>query len=101
MVGIRNALGKLSDSDVYRKQAKVAIKSANYSTTIDLFNTVDFKLCANLPADEWKNIAFQIGQMLGLIEGKEYYTKGEVANIQSKVILLDSQRLSRTTAISI
>jgi hypothetical protein len=55
-----------------------ALKHTEFSNCWNLFKTIDFSLCGGLSVDDYKGAAFQLGQFLGLIEGKELYTKSEV-----------------------
>lgn len=70
--GERSEVKKALQGDFRAKLAALkALNLRNYETEIALGNT-------NTIPDFQKTFAFQIGQTLALLEGKEYYTKNEV-----------------------
>lgn len=83
---VRGILSHLSRSQ-YRPDIKFALSSNDWHQklyalrNINLSN-IDFSTLNNhmSPEDIKKVIAFQIGQSLGLMDGFEYYTKGEIAD---------------------
>ena len=83
---LRIILSHISRSQ-YRKIIKAALRS-EWKDKIVLLNEINFDDIdwsmvkehskMSIPS-VYKTIAFQIGQTLGLIEGKEYYTKNDIA----------------------
>lgn len=78
IAALRNSLGRLTDCELYKSRVKPIVRGIGFQPVMNLLKEIDFTQSGELPVDEWKNIAFQFGQTFGLIEGKEFYTKGEV-----------------------
>ena len=83
---VRYILSLLSRTQ-YRKEIKNALRS-NWKTKIDVlsmidFSTIDFTTINKgkmTKEDAFKNIAFQIGQVIGLIDRYELYTKRDICD---------------------
>lgn len=68
----------------YRPEVKISL-SGNLINKIDTLKQLDFLKIIEFGkngsnADVHKNIAFQLGQVLGLCEGKEFYSKESIWN---------------------
>ncbi len=66
---IRVALSMMSRTS-QRPLIKPALSSNDQSARVAALAAVDFS-AVSVSADAWKSIAFQLGQLLGLIEGRE------------------------------
>lgn len=69
----------------YRSEVKKALKSSSWNEKIKTIKSIDFNTITDYgksgsKEDVLKIFAFQLGQMLGLIEGNEFYTKSAIAN---------------------
>ena len=61
-----------------RAEIKAALRSLDQQRRVALLAELDLS-ALELSADAWKTIAFQLAQLLALIDGRELYTKAEVA----------------------
>lgn len=77
IVAIRTAVGRMGECALYRKEIKNALKQLDFTHMWKVFCNIDFLKCEGT-ADDYKTAAFQLGQALGLMQGIELYTKGEV-----------------------
>lgn len=80
---VRGILSLISRTE-YRKEVKYALKN-NWEDRLRCLESIDYSSIDFSSTDKQldelhikKVIAFQIGQTLGLLEGKEYYTKSTV-----------------------
>ncbi len=69
---------------IYRQQVKLALRG-NFKEKIEVLSAIKISQIQDfgknqLRAEVLKTIAFQLGQTLALMEGKELFTKEEVAN---------------------
>ncbi|MFT5683790.1 MAG: hypothetical protein ACI8RZ_004722 [Myxococcota bacterium] len=74
---IRVALSMMSRT-TQRPLVKPALSSNNQAARVTALAGVDFAAVV-VSEDAWKSIAFQLGQLLGLIGGQELYTKSAIA----------------------
>jgi hypothetical protein len=70
---------------VFKEQVKKALKSTSLKEKINIIKILDFDIVNEFgkngsKEDIYKTISFQIGQVLGLLNGKEFYTKQDVSN---------------------
>jgi hypothetical protein len=84
---IRIILSYLSRTE-YRSEIKRALLSLNFKNRLDTLSKLDFRKFENgfgnrkgAFCDICKSLAFQIGQTLALILGKEVYTKKEISEL--------------------
>ncbi len=70
----------------YRSTIKPALSSNDFQERRQVLSQINFRNL-NLSPDALKSIAFQLGQTNALIEGKEVYTKGELAELFSNLAL--------------
>ena len=81
---VRCFLSYATRSD-YRQKAKQALKSPSWQERINLLSTIDYGSVTNFgnkgnQMDVYKTFAFQLGQILGLLDDVELYTKSSVAS---------------------
>ena len=77
---IRKLIGKCSNVPIYESKVKEALKfTSSLQTRFELFKEINLSLCESLTVSDLKSIAFQFAQTISLIDGKELYTKKEVA----------------------
>jgi len=69
---------RLAQSD-YRGEVKTALRAPNWGFRKKTAFSVLFANLLNLRIDDYKYAAFQFGQAIGLIIGKEFYTKKSIA----------------------
>lgn len=74
--GTRLILSMLTRTS-YRSPVKAALRSLDQSQRVATLQSIDFQ-SLTLSVDQWKSIAFQLGQMIALIRGQELYTKAEL-----------------------
>ena len=74
---------------LYRPKIKEALRSYNQFTRQEVLAQLDFAQ-VKLEPDTLKSIAFQLGQALGLLYGRELYTKSDIVRFIEDV-LADSQ----------
>lgn len=80
---VRCLLSTLSRTQ-YRKEVKDALKSPSWHRKLEVLDSIDFKQLNDFgekgkKEDILKTFAFQIGQLKGLLENEELYTKSSVA----------------------
>lgn len=74
----------------YRSNVKEALKSYSWKKKIEVLKQIDFSSIddfgkSGTKENVYKALAFQLGQAIGLIFGKEFYTKSSVANFYPKL----------------
>jgi hypothetical protein len=79
---LRHLLTNLSRTE-YRSEVKLALRSS-YREKIDVLSKIDFSKIKELNkkllfSDYLKVVAFQMGQTLGLVMGKELYSKSDIS----------------------
>ncbi|MDF1666424.1 MAG: RNA ligase, partial [Planctomycetota bacterium] len=77
--GTRLILSMLTRTS-YRVAVKAALRSLDQSLRMETLASIDFQTL-RLSVDQWKSIAFQLGQMVALIRGQELYSKSHVRDI--------------------
>lgn len=79
---IRGILSQLSRTS-YRKDIKEALKSDSWKKRLEVLSLINIKSIKDFGKIEdieaYKFLAFQLGQTVALLEGKEVYTKKEVS----------------------
>lgn len=69
----------------YREEVKRTLKSSSWKERISLLNSIDFRSIDNYDkstskVDTYKIFAFQLGQLIGLTEDIELYTKSSISS---------------------
>lgn len=81
---VRGLLSSLSRTE-YREDIKKALKSNDWIFKLDVLLNIDFNNIKDFIKDNqvetFKFLAFQVGQTLALIYGKEIYTKKDLADL--------------------
>lgn len=75
--GVRVILTRLTRTS-YRAPVKAALRTCDFDEQRRALSQIDFRLAA-LSVDALKSVAFQFGQLHGLIRGQEHYSKSEIA----------------------
>lgn len=81
--GIRLILTRLTRTP-HRTAIKAALRSHDFNHYRSCLADLDFRTLA-LGASPLKSIAFQLGQMHGLLDGAEHYTKTEIAGADEQL----------------
>jgi len=81
---VRIILGLISRTQ-YRKFIKDSLKKDSFIDRVEVLSKIDLTQIQDFAkkdneSDILKKIAFQIGQVLGLLEVKEYYSKEDISN---------------------
>jgi len=68
----------------YREDVKRALKSNSWKEKLDVLSKINFAEIEDFgksgtKQDVYKVFAFQLGQIIGLLNGKEFYTKSSIA----------------------
>lgn len=75
---------------VYRDEVKESLRSSNWIKKINTLKLIQFDQIedfgkAGSKEDVYKIFAFQLGQALGLLSGKEFYTKSSISREYEKL----------------
>lgn len=80
---IRGILSQLSRTQ-YRTDIKRALKSTNFKERLEVLETIKLSNIKDFVKDSrvetFKFLSFQLGQTMGLLEDREFYTKQDVAS---------------------